>query len=252
MSAADLQGRLDELESEGFVLVEGALSSDETAHIRSRVQVARELGWEDGLNQVGNMWFDSLLDREPDTYAPLVGHASVRPYLEGMMGKQCQLRSLRAHINPGAYVQEWHLDYYGYWNDRRAIERHRLGVQPIGINTTFYFQDNAPGKAHLKYVKRGHLREPEHLEPVDHPKFEEWCDAQEHVVIYPKAGDCVLFLSHIPHRGAKEQDDIERSNVVCHYQLTPMYDGAWHVSNPRGYAGTFPFAKGLENKGYGG
>ena len=24
----------------------------------------------------------------------------------GMMGKQCQLRSLRAHINPGPYLQE--------------------------------------------------------------------------------------------------------------------------------------------------
>ena len=50
---------------------------------------------------------------------PLVGHPSIRPYLEGMMGKQCQLRSLRAHINPGPYLQEWHLDFYGYWQEKR-------------------------------------------------------------------------------------------------------------------------------------
>ena len=38
------------------------------------------------------------------------------------------------------------------------------------------------------------------------------------------------------------QEHLERSNVVCHYQCTPMYDGIWHVSRPIGYQGTFPLA----------
>ena len=88
----------------------------------------------------------------------------------------------------------------------------------------------------------GHLSEPPHLDPMDRPRFEDWCEAQEHVVLYPKAGDCVVFLSHIPHQGAKERDDMERSNVVCHFQVTPMHEGAWFVSRPRGYLGTFPLA----------
>jgi hypothetical protein len=160
-----------------------------------------------------------------------------------MMGMQCQLRSFRAHINPGPYLQEWHLDFYGYWQERREAEKYRLAVPPIGINTTFYFQDNGPSEGHLKFIKNGHQIEPPHLYPMDRPLFEEWCEAQEHVVIYPKAGDCVVFLSHIPHQGAKERDDMERSNVVCHYQLTPMYEGIWHVSQSRGWQGTFPFAE---------
>ena len=40
---------------------------------------------------------------------------------------------------------------------------------------------------------------------------------------------------------AKERDDMERSNVVCHYQVTPMHDAVSYVSRPRGYVGTFPF-----------
>ena len=107
----DAKAKIDQLLQDGFILFEGALSPEETENIRQRVNYAREQGWEEGLNAVGNMWFDSLLDREPDTYAPLVGHPSVRPYLEGLMGKQCQLRSLRAHINPGPYLQEWHMDF---------------------------------------------------------------------------------------------------------------------------------------------
>ena len=239
-----IEARLDQLEREGFVLVEGALGSDEVELARGRINHAREMGWQEGLNEVGNMWFDTLLDREPEVFGRFVGHPSLRPILEGMMGPQCQLRSLRAHINPGPYLQEWHLDYYGYWIESRRAEKHRLAVPPVGINTTFYFQDNDPDTAHLKYVKRGHLREPVGLDPLDRPEFERWCEEQEHVVIHPKAGDAVVFLSHIPHRGAKFVDEMERSNVVCHYQLTPMHDDAWHVSLPRGYRGTFPFSAG--------
>jgi hypothetical protein len=34
---------------------------------------------------------------------------------------------------------------------------------------------------------------------------------------------------------------MERSNVVVHYQCTPFYEGIWHVSQPMGFQGTFPF-----------
>jgi hypothetical protein len=237
----DIAQRLDELEAEGFIVIESAMTPAETERIRQRVDYAREQGWEKGLNAVGNMWFDTLLDREPEQYAPLVGRASLRPYLEGMMGPQCQLRSLRAHINPGPYLQEWHMDFYGYWDEKRKADDARLTVPPVGVNTTFYLQDNDPGQGHLKFVKRGHHVEPDGLSPHDRPTFETWCESQEHVVIHPKAGDAVLFLSHIPHQGAKDDDTMERSNVVCHYQLTPVHERAWHVSRPRVFAGTFPF-----------
>ena len=238
----DVHDKLDELEQNGFVCVEGAMTQEETERVRKRINHAREKGWEEGLNAVGNLWFDTLLDREPETYRSFVGHKGVRALLEGMMGSQCQLRSLRAHINPGPYLQEWHLDFYGYWQERRQAEKSRLAVAPVGINTTFFFQDNDPGIAHLKFVKNGHMIEPPGLYPLDRLKFEAWCEDQDHVTLYPKAGDCVVFINHIPHQGAKEQENVERSNVVCHYQVTPMYDGVWHVSRPRGFEGTFPFA----------
>jgi len=238
-----LESQLDLLDRDGFLLLRGALTPMEVETLRARINHARAMGWQEGLNEVGNMWFDTLLEREPENFAPLVGHASVRPVLEGLMGEQCQLRSLRAHINPGPYLQEWHLDFYGYWEERAKAQGKRLAVPPVGVNTTFYFQDNGPGIARLTFIKGGHLSTPPGLTPMDRPKFEAWCEAQEKVVLYPKAGDAVLFYSHIPHQGAKEDARVERSNVVCHYQVTPMYEGAWHVSQARGYAGTFPFSK---------
>ena len=78
----DLESILDELEREGFILIPGALDPEQTEEIRVHINQARENGWEEGLNEVGNMWFDSLLDREPETFGPLVGHESIRPVLE--------------------------------------------------------------------------------------------------------------------------------------------------------------------------
>ena len=167
-----LNDQLDALERDGFLLIEGALSSEETSTVRDRIFYAKQQGWQEGLNAVGNMWFDTLLDREPDVFGPLVAHPSVEPFLYAMMGKQCQLRSYRAHINPGKYLQEWHMDFYGYWNEKRSTADHRLAVQPSSINTTFYFQDNVPGEGHLQFVKNGHLSEPPFLYPlIDHEKF---------------------------------------------------------------------------------
>src|SRR5579862_6584598 len=100
---ADIAAKLNEFEENGFLLIPGALSPKETEACRSALNRARENKWEEGLNHVGNMWFDCLLNRMPETFAPLVGHRSVRPYLEALYGPQCQLRSLRGHINPGPY-----------------------------------------------------------------------------------------------------------------------------------------------------
>jgi hypothetical protein len=238
---SDIEADLERLERDGYLLIEGALSPEEVGRCASALDDARTNGWEEGLNAVGNMWFDRLLEQNPDPFRPLIAHPSVRPYLDALMGPQCQMRSFRAHINPGPYHQEWHMDFYGYWEAAGG----RYAQKAVGFNTTFYFQDNGPGKAWLKFVRGGHLRKPGGLErginsfDPDNP-FSRWCDAQEHDLLYPKAGDCVLFFSHIPHQGAKEDAELERSNVVVHYQCTPFYDGIWHVSQPVGYRGTFP------------
>ena len=74
-----IESQLDQFEEDGFFLVEGALAPDEVEHLRQRINHAREQDWEDGLNAVGNMWFDSLLDREPENYARSSGTSGSAP-----------------------------------------------------------------------------------------------------------------------------------------------------------------------------
>ena len=48
------------LEEKGWVVLPGALSPEETESCRVALNQARANGWEEGLNRVGNMWFDCL------------------------------------------------------------------------------------------------------------------------------------------------------------------------------------------------
>jgi hypothetical protein len=243
---AQIREQLRQLETDGFVVIPGALSPAEVETCRKALNYARDEGWQEGLNAVGNMWFDCLLDRMPEVFRPLVAHPSVRPHLEALYGPDCQLRSLRGHINPGAYLQEWHMDFYGYWHQPTSAP---YALRGTGINTTFYFQDNGPGIARLKFMRGGHRIQPPSSALNElgwsrgEKEFNTWADSQEHVTIYPAAGDAVLFFSHIPHQGAKEDATLDRSNVVCHYQNNAFYPGLPHVSGHKGVTNLFPLTK---------
>jgi len=238
-----LASDLDTLWRDGFLLIPQALSQADTQLIRARIMHARDQGWQDGLNDEGNMWFDSLLERDPEHFSRLVGASRVRPYLEALFGAQCQLRSMRAHINPGAYGQTWHMDFISYWRERRRAQGHALAVPASGVNTTFYFDHHAPGRAALCFVTGSHREQPPHTDPPDTAAIHAWAETRPCTTIHPGAGDCVLFLSHIVHRGIKRDQALQRSNVVCHYQGCAMHEGIWHVAQPGTYPGAFPFAQ---------
>ena len=58
-----LDAEMDQLDHDGFLVIPGALSPEEVERIRVRLNEARERGWQEGLNPVGNMWFDHLLEQ---------------------------------------------------------------------------------------------------------------------------------------------------------------------------------------------
>ena len=250
----DLESQLDDLDRDGYVVVRGALDEETVLAWRECLVAKHDRKEWDIHNKVGNVAFDRLLDQEPELAKPLIGHASVAPILKGMLGKQCQLRSFRAHVNPASYTQEWHRDFLYYW-DSDELGRH--AVRPLCINTTFYLTDNTPETGRLRFLKDYvHKKLPDHIRKFggvnyDNP-FHKWCETQESFDLHPMSGDAVVFFSHIPHQGAKLKEDPTapiRSNVVLHYQQTPMYWGIPFVSSQLavpdalGFEGSFPFSK---------
>ena len=108
---ADFSKDLRHLNEQGFLLVEGALSADTVAQWQDVLYGMYERGEYEIDNSVGNVAFEKLLALQPDLAGELIGHESVAAYLKAVLGRQCQLRSLRAHVNPRAYKQEWHMDF---------------------------------------------------------------------------------------------------------------------------------------------
>ncbi|MCX6048404.1 MAG: phytanoyl-CoA dioxygenase family protein [Chloroflexi bacterium] len=256
-SQIGMPDNLAKLKSDGFLLVPQAIDSATVAEWKAILYNMYGRGEYEIKNGVGNVAFEKLLALQPDLAKQLIGHTSVAPYLKAVLGKQCQLRSLRAHVNPSGYTQEWHMDFYDYYYQQEKAGTDSPAIA-LCMNTTFYLTDNSPERGRLTFVK-GYMDRPvpaelrpylRYTEDRNDP-FQRWCDEQALEHLYPKAGDAVLFYSHIPHQGAKygqDPADDMRANIVLHYQQNPMYPGVSFVSDPQftlstlGYMGTFPFA----------
>ena len=245
------------LKRNGFLLIRQVLDQATISQWREILYGLYDRGAYEISNSVGNVAFEKLLALEPELCQQLLGHPAAAPYLKAILGKQCQLRSLRAHVNPADYTQEWHMDFYDYYyqTDKAGGE---LPLQALCMNSTFYLTDNTPDRGRLTFLE-GYMHQPIPAELVPHMGytddrenlFQAWCDRQSHVDLHPLAGDMVIFYSHVPHQGAKlgaDPDGEIRANIVLHYQQNPMFPGIRFVSNPQftletlGYAGTFPFA----------
>jgi len=255
---SQFQADLDSLQERGYLHVRQALEPDVVAQWKEVLYAKYARQEYCGANSVGNVYFDKLLGQVTEMVLPLLTLPATTAYLKAVMGKQCQLRSVRAHLNPASYTQEWHMDFSDYYYQEGKSQ----ALQPaksLCMNQTFYLTDNDPGTARLTFLQ-GYLQKPIPAELVPHigytddreNVFQVWCDNQEHVNLHPKAGDAVIFYSHIPHQGAKIResapDEDIRANLVFHFQQTPMFPGIMFVSDPQftldtlGYPGSFPFA----------
>ena len=165
MTDHTLEQNLAQLNRDGFLLIPQALAPELVTCWKEILYELYAHKQYEISNGVGNVAFEKLLLLQPELAKGLMTHASTAPYLKTVLGRQCQLRSLRAHVNPGAYTQEWHMDFYDYYYqaEKAAAERPVIG---LCMNATFYLTDNTPEHGRLTFVK-GYMDRPvpEHLRP---------------------------------------------------------------------------------------
>ena len=150
MSKNILEINLEFLRKNGFVIVKKGLNKDRVSMWKEKIYSNYNNQKYEIKNTVGNVAFEKLLELEPHLSRELIGHKSIAPYLKYFLGKQCQLRSLRAHINPGPYLQEWHMDFYDYWYQQESSKAN-VPLKGLCMTTTFYLTDNIPEKGRLRF-----------------------------------------------------------------------------------------------------
>ncbi len=78
---AVLEKCLNQLEENGFVIIEGAISHDGHTALAEKIRSLYHSGHDNGQNDVGTVWFDDVLDIEPGHFGALILHRSVRQEL---------------------------------------------------------------------------------------------------------------------------------------------------------------------------
>jgi ectoine hydroxylase-related dioxygenase (phytanoyl-CoA dioxygenase family) len=207
------QDQHEQLLEYGYVLVSGALDEKQLECVRDAYD---RIGPPDRRVGDGNEVYAHTSFKDP-VFTELIRHPAVDRTLKGVLGEGYTFYRMAGHRTPGAYCQPWH------WDDPRWIDYGSLPLDqrpsrtpPVCAHTTFYLDTLTPDTGFLKVPPGAHRRPEVLTAPVFRPDTGEAPFGPE-VKLYPAAGDVILFISHLPHRGENLKEGFPRRNIVCLY-----------------------------------
>jgi phytanoyl-CoA hydroxylase len=156
----------------------------------------------------GSGFFDipDILDVD-DCFVDLVDLPALVPILLAAVGPDIQLNHTHARVFPPGrtFTAPWHSDLA----DVVGID---LGHSPnFFAKVHYYFEDLRPDQGCLGFLPGTHRLPPDH----PRPKLQE--NSQAAVKIVPKAGDCVLFNTHVLHMAHDNTSPIPRKSLIYAY-----------------------------------
>ncbi|MBM3262117.1 MAG: phytanoyl-CoA dioxygenase family protein [candidate division Zixibacteria bacterium] len=211
----------ERLWQDGYLVVRGALSADQLERIRNAYDA---IGQPDRRAGDGNEVYTHASFRDP-VFAELIRHPGVNGILAHTLKADYVFYRLAGHKTPGAYCQPWH------WDDARWIAYGSLPpdqrpVHPphVCAHTTFYLDTLTPETGFLKVPPGAHRRPEVLTAPAFRPDTGDAPFGPE-VKLYPAAGDVVILISHLPHRGENLVNGLPRRNIVCLYCPAGTHEG---------------------------
>jgi len=163
--------------------------------------------------------FDALLEFEPEACIEAIARPAVLTVAEALMGPLLQLESATfagfapdaaSRADPQARVSGWHRDLFAAFP---PADGHY--VPPLLFNAMIYLQDLSAENGPLRVIPGSHRRAmtiaPAQL-ALPHP---------EELVLYPKAGDAVLFHHALLHTGTPNR------SADMRYFFCVTYNHCW-------------------------
>jgi len=215
--AHDLAALRDEFERQGFVILRGAHPPAWVEHMRALYPSLRARQHAPDGNPPPA--FDELLELEPQATIAAIARPEVLAVAEALMGPLLQLESVtyagfapdaatRADAQPR--VAGWHRDLFAAFP---PADGHY--VPPLLFNAMIYLQDLSDENGPLRVIPGSHRRAmtiaPAQL-ALPHP---------EELVLYPKAGDAVLFHHALLHTGTPNR------SLETRYFFCVTYNHCW-------------------------
>lgn len=223
------EGNLPEIklqfETQGFVHLRDVIPADIVARVRmafdsaagERLKLPQERKHDDGAEPFYDI--PNILDVDP-VFVDLVDLPTLFPVLLQVVGTDIQLNHTTARLfYPGpTFTAPWHSDI-----------PHVLGVSQNNslnffVKAHLFFEDLAPDQGCLAFIPGSHRYPPGHPRPVIRDM--EQCGAVVKTV--PRAGDAILFNTHVLHMATDNRSPRVRKSLIYAYShyWVKQYDNA--------------------------
>jgi len=190
---------------QGYTIIPGAHSPQWVAAARAAYEPMRERLMLGG--RPAPMFFDSILESEPQLGLTALTNARVLAVAELIIGPHVQVESMTFNASPPAPrplpatagdIPGWHRDLFAAFPGAEAYQR------PLLFNSMTYLQDLSDAVGPLRVIPGSHRR------PVAISPEEKQRHHRDAIALYPRAGDAVLFHHGLVHSGSHNQSDEPR------------------------------------------
>jgi ectoine hydroxylase-related dioxygenase (phytanoyl-CoA dioxygenase family) len=160
------------------------------------------------LNGAAFLDIPNILDVD-DAFVELVDLPSIVPVLLGSVGSDIQLNHTHARLFPPGktFVAPWHSDLADVIGIDLAHSLHFF------VKVHFYFEDLAPNQGCLAFLPGTHRLPPD----FPRPQIDDVEHSPAAVKIVPKAGDAVLFNTHVLHMALDNTSPRTRKSLIYAY-----------------------------------
>ena len=200
-----------QLENQGFLHLPGVIPPPLVARLKAAFDAAAERH-RAGIDEVSapRGFFDipNILDVD-DCFVDLVDLPSMVPVLLEAVGPDLQLNHTHARVFPPGrtFTAPWHSDLAEVIGIDLAHSIHFFA------KVHYYFEDLAPNQGCLAFLPGTHRLSPHHPRPV----IDDVAHSPAVAKIVPKAGDAVLFNTHLMHMALDNTSSRPRKSLIYAY-----------------------------------
>jgi len=222
-------------ESLGFLHLRNVIPQELVRRVKSAFDLAAErFGAVAASSKAGYFDIPDILDVD-DSFVDLVDLEPLTPVLLEAVGCDIQLNHTHARVFPPGktFTAPWHSDL----SDVVGIDLgHSLN---FFVKVHFYFEDLRPDQGCLAFLPGTHRL------PQDYPRPKIDEHAKAAVRIVPKAGDAVLFNTHLLHMALDNTSPMPRKSLIYAYSHFWLKNYANAVPSDLDRLATTPLRKQL-------
>ncbi len=207
----------EQLEREGFALIRDVLGEEDVAALRTEIAAVFEASSADRERDTNDEFRYGMLNRSPLSQKAIAARA-ILDAIEPLLGEDCHVIANTAWRNaPGHQGGVWHVDAGPHVPRPEGVAWPDAIPYPVFAIGVHLFLQDCPLEAGPTAVLPGSHRSGR-LPPRDRINdLDLSFDNQKPVLLPARAGDAILFVSDVWHRGTPAQPGQGRFFLQCHY-----------------------------------